>query len=524
MTMLQNWSDDELLKFIANKGQPTPAEAVADVGHGAVTGAVNAAAGIAGLPGDIQTLVGMGADAVTGRPTETPIPKLPGSQAIREKVEEWTGPLRQPKTGAGKVTRSLMEFAPAAAFPAGGGVQRAINVIAPTIGAEVGESLSNSPYGRMAGALAGGGIGARGITPAPSTPERQALVQVLQHEGIPLSAGQRTGNRPLQWWEQAAADTPFSAGRAARMNEGTNRAFTSAILRRMGATGDDLATPGVINREVGRIGQAFDDLASRNTLTADQQFVTDLTTTAQQYVAAVIPTQRAAGKQNVESIMQDVVQVMQQNGGQMPGPLYQATRSRLGKMADGARESDPQLSQAIHGIRDALDDAMGRSISPADQAAWTEARSQWRNWKAIERAVTGAGAATAEGYISPSQLRGAVAGQNRGAYARGQGDLSELAHAGEAVLRPLPNSGTPARTAATNLWGSVAGGMAGGGATGTAEGAIAGMFLPAVAGRTMLSRPMQAYLGNQIAPMAPQDVARALMVQQLLARPTVSPR
>src|SRR5438270_771317 len=91
-----------------------------------------------------------------------------------------------------------------------------------------------------------------------------------------------------------------------------------------------------------------------------------------------------------------------------------------------------------------------RSCAPpaaADAAAWNEARGQWRNWKAIERASTGAGSATAEGYLSPSQLRTAVVGQGRGAYARGEGDLAELARAGEAVLRPLPQSGTAPRAA-----------------------------------------------------------------------------
>ena len=118
--------------------------------------------------------------------------------------------------------------------------------------------------------------------------------------------------------------------------------------------------------------------------------------------------------------------------------------------------------------------------------------------KSLEKAAAGAGAATAEGNISPAQLRTAVAsGNNRGAYARGQGDLAELTRAGIGVMSPLPNSGTAPRqwmqNAAATLPAIV------GGASGGGVGALAGLLAAPMAGRALMSSPIQAYLGNQAA-------------------------
>ncbi len=509
-------------EIAASKGGKTPAPqggagVAEDVVKSAGTGLAKGVIGALGLPGDIGTLASSGAKAAGASPEfrnmagqvfaalpfTRPFATQPGSQDIRKTVEGVTGEFRKPETGYGKIAETLGEFAPGAALP-GGLIQRGLNVAAPATGAEIGEAVTGgSQYGRMAGALVGGFAGARGITPAAATPERMQLVRALEGEGVPLTAGQRTGNRALQWRESAAADQPFSAGRAAALNEDQGRAFTGAVLRRMGASGDELATAPVIDREVGRISNQFESLAARNTLTPDRQLNNDFLQTAQRYVETVIPTQRAQGSKNVESIIMDVVDSIQQNGGQMSGQLYQATRSRLGVMAEGVRQSDPQLSTAIKGIQTSLDDAMGRSISPADRAAWGEAKSQWRNWKAIEKATTGAGSQTAEGFISPSQLRGAVAGQNRGQYARGHGDLAEIARAGEAILRPLPQSGTAPRLNSSNF---------------SIPNLLAGVY-----NRAALSGPVQAYLGNQVLPNRGMRTRDLLIADALLGRPNELP-
>lgn len=369
----------------------------------------------------------------------------------------------------------------------------------------------NGSRGRGAGigAIIGGAVGggaplaingiARLISPLRISPERQALVDILTQEGVDVTAGQRTGSKGLKWAESALGDLPFAGGAAAEMTDRQGRQFTSAALRRMGIDAE-LATPDAIDAGVRQLGQTFDDLSARNTLRFDPGFAADVRQTMQDY-GRVLPSQQ---REAILNYIQDFTQFA--NG--MPGQVYQTARSTLGRQANAMRQSDPPFSQALAGLRDALDNAMGRSISPADQAAWQEARSQYRNWMAIQKAATGAGELAAEGYISPSQLRAAVASQNRGQYARGQGDLADLARAGEAIMRPLPNSGTAPRQAINNIVAAIsgalgtAGGVAGntaGGLPGAVTGAMAGAAVPAVLGRLLMSRPVQGYLGNQAA-------------------------
>lgn len=494
--------------------QRSMGEQASDAAQSLGTGLVHSA----GFLGDTASALNRGVDQLlnkVGVPQNGPQPNY--TLGTNAQLERMTGPLHQPQTTIGDYAQTIGENALGAALP-GGPLARAANVVLPAVFSETAGQATKGTAAevpaRILGGLAGGlvpGLAGRAVTPFPATAERTALANTLDQAGVPLSAGQRTGLRPLQWMEQAAADTPLASGRAAAMNEAQQRGFTGAALRRMGMSGDEIATPQAIDAGVRDLGQRFDALSARNTLQPDAQFGRDIIGSAQRYVDTVIPSQRVAGRQNVETIIQDVVDQMRQQGGVMPGQLYQATRSRLGGMADGVRQSDPQLSTAIRGIRNALDGAMDRSISPADQQAWQQARTQWRNWKAIEKAASGAGAGVAEGYISPSQLRSAVAGQNRGQYARGQGDMADLTRAGEALLRPLPQSGTAPRQAAGNLFASLAGGGAGA-AVGGPFGAIAGAAVPALVGRAVLSRPVQAYLGNQLmAGAGGNPIAQAVM-------------
>jgi hypothetical protein len=156
-------------------------------------------------------------------------------------------------------------------------------------------------------------------------------------------------------------------------------------------------------------------------------------------------------------------------------------------------------------MKSALDDAMQRSMAAAkspDLGAWQKVRREYRNIIPLERAATSAGADTATGLISPSQLRTAVVSQGRRGYARGQGDFADLVRSGEAVMKPLPQSGTAPRAYMMSLPASGAA-LGAGLFTGNpflAGGGAFGMLAPPIAGRAIMSRPVQAYLGNQAMP------------------------
>jgi hypothetical protein len=156
---------------------------------------------------------------------------------------------------------------------------------------------------------------------------------------------------------------------------------------------------------------------------------------------------------------------------------------------------------------------------------WREARRQYRNLLVLERASTASGTRKNLGIISPATLSQADIGQNRRAYARGRSEFSELAHAGEGAMTPLPNSGSAARVAARGLIpgvSAVLGALAGnslGGPAGLATGGLAGAALPHAIGRFTMSPVPQAILGNQLVrgpTGAGRNMARAALVQALI--------
>lgn len=455
----------------------------------------------------------------------TPFPTSPTTERVREDTHNFAGDPYQPQTTSGEYAQTVGKFLPAVVGGKGSIIERGIKqVLLPGVGSEAaGQAArkvmpSAEPYARIAGALAGGlapSAARRAVTPFPISPERAAMAKALEGEGVTLTAGQKTGSNSLRYME-----SELGGGKAANMMETQGEQFTAAALKKAGVDAPR-ATPEVIDGAFSKVGQQFDDLASRNTLIPDKPLIDDLRSTINEYGSLVPESSRAP---IVESITNDIVSAIRKNGS-LPGDSYQALRSRLDKMARSAK-SDPQLSDTLRGIKNSLDDAMERSIqanNPADAGAWQDVRNQYRNLLVIEKAATGAGENAAAGLISPSALRNATVQQGRRAYARGQGDFAELSRAGEGVMKPLPNSGTAGRTAARNLGVPVAtSGI--GGALGGFPGAIAGAAVPYAVGRALLSGPGRAYLGNQAAAGLPtSDPKIAAIIAALMNRPQLPP-
>lgn len=509
--------------------------ALSDMARGALSGLRTGVEGLAGGIGDLDKLSSEGISYLAGKMGASPetqqnIEKygrflsptglMPTSQEVGKIGDQAFGKPYQPQTVPGQYADAIGQFAPAAAIP-GSILMRVANVLAPALASETAGQLTKGtaaePYARIiagaAGSLAPSAFG-RLVTPLPISPERQAMVSTLKNEGVDLTAGQATGRKSLQY-----AENELGGGAAQNAYEKQGEQFTKAVLSRAGIDANR-ATPEVIDHGFNQIGQQFDGLAARNTLAPDAKLATDLRATVKDYFGLVPESQRVP-------VVSDIVRDIAANGANpMAGDTYQSLSSRLAKAARGT--SDPQVKGALQGIRGALDDAMQRSIAktnPNDLGAWQQARRQYKNMLVIEKAATGAGENAAQGIISPSALRNATVNQGRRAYARGQGDFANLARAGEATMKTLPQSGTAPRTAVRNLGtglASVLGAGAGahlGGIEGAGMGALAGSMAPALAGRALLSAPLRAYLGNQmIQPQMGNPVLRAAIAAMLSER------
>jgi hypothetical protein len=377
--------------------------------------------------------------------------------------------------------------------------QPGMQAAAGAVGGGVGEATDNPLLGLAAAMAVPAGVSAvgRAVTPVRSqlNPEQQRLANVMMQEGVDLTAGQRTGSRPLQLLESVWQSLPFTARPAAEQSARQQQQFNRAVLSRAGVNADS-ASPQVMDQAFTRLGNEFERLSNGVTV--------DLTSpNFQQAIANATARYGRKLPSQTRDVFQNYVDDITALNGQMPGQQYQVTRSDLTKQSRAARGQDPYFAEALRDLRNALDDAADASMPPAQQQEWRDARRQYANLKTIAKAATGGGKAGAGGDIAPAQIYGA-AKKDTGTdqFSRGRGELNDLSRAGQTFLRELPNSTTAERTFWQNLMTGSMPGMAAGGAIGGIPGAVAGATAtlagPRIAQMAYNSGPVQSYLTNQV--------------------------
>lgn len=518
-----------------------------DVAKSGGVGLGEGAIGVAGIPGDIQELAKRGVEYLTGPTAPVQVPEgmqsipptrqvgqLPTSSDITQTVQQFTGPFYQPQTTEGQYARTIAQHAPGAALPisrAGPLARVMTQAVIPGAASETAGQLTRGteyePLARLGGSVAGGlaptAVG-RVLSPLPTSPQRQQAIAVLRKEGIEPTAGDVSGRKSLRYSESTVGDAPFSGGKASAQQEKVSEQFTSAILKRVGETATR-ATPDVIDGAFKRIGGVFENVGIGTTVKLDPQFGRDIKGVINEYNSLVAPSQQAPVVANYLKNFNDIAK---SQGGVMDGVVYNAWRSELAALQRSA-SGDARLSGALSGMINSLDDAFERSQMVAGNKAAVdaikEARKQYRNLLVVERAATGAGEDAASGLLSPRQMRQALTGQSRRDYSRGRGEFSELVHAANEALTPLPNSGTAQRAFATSIPLSILGGLGGGavsGGTGAGIGAAAAATMgPGLLGRVLMNPLMQGYLKNQVATPALGGLNPAgnMSLQALMATP-----
>lgn len=483
---------------------------LADVAKSAGTGVVKGAIGLAGMPGDIAHALyraGQWAGDKLGLPSlpeaadkafRNTLPVPPSK--ITENVEALTAPLYEPKTTVGEYAQTVGEFLPAAAAGPGGIARRvAMQAMLPAVASETAGQLTKGteaePYARFAGAVASPfavSAARRAMTPLPIDSARAVMADTLRREGVGLTAGQRSGSDALRYAESTLGDAPFAGGKASGAYERQAEQFTRAALAKAGETADR-ATPEVMRRMSDRIGAQFDDLATRNTAVADPQFIVDLQADWNGYKNLVSAPNRVPA---VENFAREVIDQLKRNANSLPGNVYQSLRSRMEAAARSITNTEAR--NAIRDMRTSLDGLMERSIAkanPDDLGAWRDARRQYRNMMILEQAAASAGENAALGLISPRALRQAAATgrQGRRGYVRGQGDFADLARAGNALMLPMPQSGSAPRVLMSSGGALLGSALAG---EPFSLAALAGIAAPGAFGRALMSRPVQSYLSS----------------------------
>lgn len=158
-------------------------ETAADMGKSGAVGIAKGLIGLAGMPGDLTSLVGRGADwaaeKLTGERPQVAGSILPTSGDMLSKLKFY-----EPQSTAGKYAQTVGEFAPAAAMGPGGLARKAVTQVAiPAIASEAAgqatEGTAAEPWARAAAGvgagLAGGAASALRGAPQAVAPTLDAI-------------------------------------------------------------------------------------------------------------------------------------------------------------------------------------------------------------------------------------------------------------------------------------------------------------------------------------------------------------
>jgi hypothetical protein len=369
----------------------------------------------------------------------------------------------------------------------------------------------NTAVGGVSG-LFGQGVGnmiGRAIRPVQSTlnGEEARLAAEAAQRGIPLSPGQATGSRPLQVAESVLENLPFTSAPQLAQKQAQQTAFNRAVGSTFGST-DEAITPQVLGQARTRIGQRFTDLASRNTLQADNALMTSLSQVDDNARRYLTPDVGHVVLNRIDDVLARI------DNGQMSGTAYRNLDSELGRAMRGTSNGD--LRNAVGDLRGALREAMDRSISGADQAAWRDARREYASLMTVAPLA----AKSETGDISGRTLLNAANAGNKSAKFGAPSELAELGRIGRAfVADNIPNSGTAQRQLIQSLL--TGGGGAGIGAVGAAatgndplKGAGiglgvtgAGLLTPRLMQAMMNSEAGRAYLTRGLLQLGPEELA-----------------
>lgn len=363
--------------------------------------------------------------------------KLAKIQADIDEAKHLDAPLMG--TGAGKVgnaigTGAQLALVPASGIFGGAALGGAYGALQPVATGDT--RAENAESGAVGGAVGGGaskilsgvlgGFGGAGT--------KQAAVDTLKAEGIPMSVANQTGSKGAQAIERTSAMTSDAAEDFAHEQ---GQAFNRAVLKRIGIDDPKVtaATPDVLGPAKARIGTVMNDFAKKTNINVDDALLTDMGSVEHAAMRQLPASDVGPIKANINDILENATR----NGGKLDGTFYQKLNSNL-----GALSKNPSTAPIAHDLQDAINDALQRSADPKDVAALTTARQQYRALKQIEPAVD-----PSTGNISISKLMnslGVKANRSQSLYGNGDQSLMDLARAAKQVIPDkLGNSGTPER-------------------------------------------------------------------------------
>lgn len=351
----------------------------------------------------------------------------------------------------------------------------------------------------------------------------EKAVKTLRDAGVPLDIAQATGSSFLQRSKAMLNDNPFTAGKEAAFAAAQKSAYNNAIAKTMG---EDVTaiTPDVIQAAKTRLGQNYDDLASRNQIHFDGELKKSLEEINDRASNALADTQHAVIAKAIKSIESKA----ESTGGVINGEQYKNIKRLLNDIEKQNVPGSHYAGEMKELLLESLSRSAEKTGNKADVALLKETNRQYGNMKKIEDIVS----KDVEGNVSPSLLSNSLATKSkRNALYQDDPQLANLARAGKLILEnKTPNSGTVSRLAAQAAPAAIAGGLYGlyeGDLAGAAKGAAVGFAIPkamqAAANNPALARYFEQGMAKgpvRSALQTPQNIGG--MLPQYMQKPGVA--
>lgn len=353
----------------------------------------------------------------------------------------------------------------------GGLLGGGLGAATPAIGRAVGGVVRG--VGRGVNRALGGGL---------NNVEQQA-VQTLDDFGIPLTAGQRAGTRPLQQTETTLADIPFVGGPLNSVLSNQRQVYQSRLLRLAGFTDDDavqgLVSPEAIQRAYDRFSHRYAEALGDTSVEVNERFVNTLINAGDRYASRI----GAKGVPTFRRTINDIFdRATEGRNMRLSGEDYQAIRRDLGTLERSAGDNHG-LRNAYRDIKRELDQAFLNAAGTTRAAIKRNLDNEYAHLIQIDDLVRKGSGDTANGNIPIGMLA------RKAAKSPGSQEWRNLTSAAKAILPDkVPNSGTAAR-------GITGGLLLTGGATSPA--AMIPLAVASRVGASALSNPLAVQRGAQ---------------------------
>lgn len=297
--------------------------------------------------------------------------------------------------------------------------------------------------------VAGKAGGAIGSALRPDVSMQPLAQKAINQYGIPLGLSDVSASGVVKGARSALDESVLVGGIGRKRKEAVQEAFNKAVGGTFGAPAPKL-TPDIVDTAKKRLGSEFDRIWGGNSLKIDPQFVQDLQQIQADAAAKLNPEQAGQVQRQVQNLLQKA------QGLDIDGAFANNWQSELRMVAEGEKGLHQKM---LTDLRKAAISAFNRSVSPADAAALTMNRSQYKAFKTVEPLLQKSEAGTAGrnvGDISAGLLPEAVRQSYRGGISKSPfADLSQIGS--QFVADRVPKTGGSARAAVQNV--AIGGGL-----------------------------------------------------------------